>query len=141
MTAVLGWAVGVLDVVQFLPQLRRALALRHHHEAVRDLSVWTWTIATIQGTAWVVYVFADGLLPIALPNVVITPAGRSAIELAAPGHVSSVRRLVIDRLTDEQIDALAAIGDAVRASLQADGQQLADDGACPVDARTVAGVG
>ena len=37
MTAVLGWAVGVLDVVQFLPQLRRALALRHHHEAVRAL--------------------------------------------------------------------------------------------------------
>lgn len=71
-------------------------------------------------------------------NVVITPEGRAAIELAAPGHVASVRRLVIDRLTDEQIDALAAIGDVVRASLQADGQKIADDGACPVDARAVA---
>lgn len=73
MTAVLGWAVGILDVVQFLPQLRRALRLRRDHAAIRDLSVWTWSIATIQGTAWVVYGFAEGLLPIAVPNVVITP--------------------------------------------------------------------
>lgn len=73
MTAALGWAVGILDVVQFLPQLRRALRLRHDHAAIRDLSLSTWTIATIQGTAWVVYGFAEGLLPIAIPNVIITP--------------------------------------------------------------------
>ena len=73
MTAVLGWVVGLLDVVQFLPQLRRAVGLRHDHRAVRDLSVWTWTIATVQGTAWVIYGFAEGLLPIALPNLLITP--------------------------------------------------------------------
>jgi uncharacterized protein with PQ loop repeat len=88
MTALLGWAVGILDVVQFMPQLRRALRLRHDHAAVRDLSVWTWTIATIQGTAWVIYGFAEGLLPIALPNVVITPvcATLLALRLRASGE-------------------------------------------------------
>ncbi|MCL2541826.1 MAG: hypothetical protein FWE71_05100 [Nocardioidaceae bacterium] len=73
MTAVLGWVVGLLDVVQFMPQLGRVVRIRHDHAAVSDLSVWTWTIATIQGAAWVVYGFAEGLLPIAVPNVVITP--------------------------------------------------------------------
>lgn len=81
MTAALGWAVGILDVVQFLPQLRRALRLRHDHAAIRDLSLSTWTIATIQGTAWVVYGFAEGLLPIAIPNVVITPVCATLLAL------------------------------------------------------------
>ncbi|GAB3866330.1 hypothetical protein GCM10028801_38360 [Nocardioides maradonensis] len=94
MTAALGWAVGILDVVQFLPQLRRALRLRRDHAAIRDLSLSTWTIATVQGTAWVVYGFAEGLLPIALPNVVITPVCatllvlrlRASAERETPGH-------------------------------------------------------
>ncbi|HWJ81167.1 MAG TPA: hypothetical protein VNS55_02920 [Nocardioides sp.] len=70
---VLGWLVGVVDVVQFLPQARRTLRLHRDREAVRSLSVWTWTIATVQGAAWVVYGFGEGLLPIAIPNLVITP--------------------------------------------------------------------
>lgn len=70
---VLGWLVGVVDVGQFLPQARRTLRLRHDASAIAGLSVWTWAIATLQGIAWVVYGFAEGLLPIALPNLVITP--------------------------------------------------------------------
>jgi uncharacterized protein with PQ loop repeat len=70
---VLGWLVGVVDVGQFLPQTRRTLRLREDRAAMRGLSVWTWTIATLQGLAWIVYGFAEGLLPIALPNLIITP--------------------------------------------------------------------
>ena len=49
--------------------------------------------------------------------VVITPQGRAAIEQAAPGHVSTVRRLVFDALTPEEIDALATIIDKALAQL------------------------
>lgn len=45
--------------------------------------------------------------------VVVTAGGRTAIETAAPGHVAAVRRYVVDRLTGAQLDALAAITDAV----------------------------
>jgi len=34
--------------------------------------------------------------------VVLTPAGASAIDSAAPGHVAAVRDLIFDRLTDDQ---------------------------------------
>lgn len=73
MTVVLGWLVGVIDVAQFLPQARRTIRHRHDAVALRGLSVGTWTIATIQGAAWVVYGFANGLWAIAIPNLVITP--------------------------------------------------------------------
>jgi len=71
--AVLGWLVGVIDVAQFMPQARRVYSRRHHRVAMRGLSLWTWTIATAQGAAWVVYGFADHLLAVAIPNLVITP--------------------------------------------------------------------
>jgi len=45
--------------------------------------------------------------------VVLTPQGRRTIEGAAPGHVASVRRHLIDRLTPEQIRVLGEIGEAV----------------------------
>ncbi|GAB3362364.1 MarR family transcriptional regulator [Micromonospora halotolerans] len=41
--------------------------------------------------------------------VVLTPAGRRAIEAAAPGHVAAVRRHLIDLLTAEEIAALGAL--------------------------------
>ncbi|MCW3815284.1 MarR family transcriptional regulator [Micromonospora sp. DR5-3] len=41
--------------------------------------------------------------------VVLTPAGRAAIEAAAPGHVAAVRRHLIDLLTPEEIAALGAL--------------------------------
>src|SRR4029453_11688010 len=49
--------------------------------------------------------------------VVITPRGRTAIEQAAPGHVTTVRRLVFDGLSPEEIDALATIIDKALAQL------------------------
>lgn len=73
MTLLIGWLVAVLDVGQFLPQARRAVGRRNDRTAIRGLSPWTWTIATIQGTAWIIYGFAEHLLPIAIPNVIITP--------------------------------------------------------------------
>jgi DNA-binding MarR family transcriptional regulator len=39
----------------------------------------------------------------------ITAAGRDALTAAAPGHRQQVRRLVLDRLTPQQIDQLAVI--------------------------------
>jgi DNA-binding MarR family transcriptional regulator len=41
--------------------------------------------------------------------VVVTDAGRSAIESAAPGHVRAVRQIFIDPLTDEQLDVVADV--------------------------------
>src|SRR5690348_7845587 len=41
--------------------------------------------------------------------VSVTKKGRTEIESAAPGHVRTVRRLFVDQLTAEQLDA---IGDA-----------------------------
>lgn len=52
--------------------------------------------------------------------VCVTPAGRAAIEAAAPAHVAAVRRLFFDALTAEQVDALAGIAAASLARLDAD---------------------
>jgi DNA-binding MarR family transcriptional regulator len=49
--------------------------------------------------------------------VVLTGTGRSALEQAAPPHVASVRDLVFDRLTDEQVETLRTISDTVLARL------------------------
>jgi DNA-binding MarR family transcriptional regulator len=49
--------------------------------------------------------------------VVVTPRGRRELRAAAPGHVAAVRRLVIDRLSPEQLDALADAAAAVLAAL------------------------
>jgi DNA-binding MarR family transcriptional regulator len=55
--------------------------------------------------------------------VVMTPAGRRAIERAAPRHVEHVREAFIDALTPAQLDALAEISEAVLAWLA---DELAD---------------
>jgi DNA-binding MarR family transcriptional regulator len=44
---------------------------------------------------------------------VLTPAGMAALRAAAPGHVAEVRRLVFDRLTPAQVDALDEICDTL----------------------------
>jgi DNA-binding MarR family transcriptional regulator len=49
--------------------------------------------------------------------VVITEHGRREIEAAAPGHVETVRRLFLDRITDGQLDAMGAAAEAVLAGL------------------------
>jgi len=48
--------------------------------------------------------------------VVVTERGRREIEAAAPEHVATVRRLFIDRLTPDQLDA---VGDAAEVVLEA----------------------
>jgi DNA-binding MarR family transcriptional regulator len=45
--------------------------------------------------------------------IVITPEGQAAIEAAAPRHVETVRRLVFDALTPEQVAALGAVSDRI----------------------------
>ena len=47
--------------------------------------------------------------------IVITAHGRAEITAAAPGHLSAVRRLFIDRLSSDQIDAMAEIAETVLA--------------------------
>src|SRR4051794_13204592 len=51
--------------------------------------------------------------------VVLTGAGRSAIDQAAPAHVDTVRRLVFDGLSDEHVTALQALTDEVLRRLEA----------------------
>jgi DNA-binding MarR family transcriptional regulator len=52
--------------------------------------------------------------------VVLTPQGRAVIEAAAPGHVETVRRLMFDGLTAEQVEALATIADVVLDRIERD---------------------
>ena len=47
----------------------------------------------------------------------LTPAGRCAIEAAAPNHVTTVRRFFIDQLSDDEVDTLAALFDRLLAGL------------------------
>jgi len=42
-------------------------------------------------------------------NVVLTDAGWAKVVQSAPGHIRNVRRLVVDALSDEQLDQLSAI--------------------------------
>jgi DNA-binding MarR family transcriptional regulator len=46
-------------------------------------------------------------------NARLTPGGWAKVRKTAPGHVATVRASVIDALTPEQVDQLAAIGDAI----------------------------
>jgi DNA-binding MarR family transcriptional regulator len=49
--------------------------------------------------------------------VVVTRRGRKEIEAAAPGHVNAVRRLFVDRVTPEQLEAVGKAADIVLAAL------------------------
>jgi DNA-binding MarR family transcriptional regulator len=53
-------------------------------------------------------------------HVVVTPAGRTAIEAAAPQHVATVRRLVIDPLGPEELNALTVLCERILGRLEAD---------------------
>ena len=55
--------------------------------------------------------------------VVLTVAGRAAIERAAPAHVRTVRRLVFDVLSDQELAALDAITGKVLTQLERDAAQ------------------
>ena len=58
-------------------------------------------------------------------NARLTDDGWAKVQQAAPGHVATVRRHVIDTLTDEQIDQLAAIADAMLSGLDPTGSMAA----------------
>lgn len=49
--------------------------------------------------------------------IVLTPTGRDAIERAAPAHVNTVRDLVFDQLTAQQVTAMRTIAERVLARL------------------------
>jgi DNA-binding MarR family transcriptional regulator len=54
-------------------------------------------------------------------NARLTADGWAAIAAAAPGHVDTVRRLVLDPLTPRQLTQLADIGDALLTRLDPQG--------------------
>jgi DNA-binding MarR family transcriptional regulator len=62
--------------------------------------------------------------------VVLTDAGREAIEKAAPGHVDTVRRLVFDGLSKEQVATLESFVSRVLFRLNE------GEGVAPLDGRT-----
>lgn len=47
--------------------------------------------------------------------VAVTDHGRREIEAAAPGHVTAVREVFVDRLTADQLDVLAEVAETVLA--------------------------
>jgi DNA-binding MarR family transcriptional regulator len=59
--------------------------------------------------------------------VCLLPAGRAAIEKAAPGHVEDVRRNFIDLLTPAELDMLAALNERVLRHLAKDDDSPAED--------------
>lgn len=54
-------------------------------------------------------------------NARLTDAGWDSVVAAAPGHVATVRRYVLDRLTLDQLEQLRRIGDAVLPGLDPGG--------------------
>jgi DNA-binding MarR family transcriptional regulator len=52
--------------------------------------------------------------------IVLTGAGRAAIEAAAPLHVREVRRVFVDGLRPDQLEALAEINETLLTRLEAD---------------------
>ncbi len=58
-------------------------------------------------------------------NARLTEAGRAQVRQAAPGHVATVRHHVIDALSNDQIEQLVDIGDAILARLDPSGTMAA----------------
>ena len=58
-------------------------------------------------------------------NARLTDAGWDAVVAAAPGHVTTVRRNVLDPLSREQVAQLRAISDALLTRLDAEGRMTA----------------
>lgn len=48
--------------------------------------------------------------------VAVTAQGRAEIAAAAPGHLTAVRELFVDHLTDAQLDAIADVAETVLAA-------------------------
>ena len=83
MTALVGWLVIVIDIGQFVPQAYRTVGLHLQRHSLRGLSLWTWSVASVQAALWVVYGLETDRLPIALPNLLIAPVCLLIVALAA----------------------------------------------------------
>lgn len=59
--------------------------------------------------------------------VVLTRRGRKEIDAAAPGHVAAVRRLFVDRLTPEQLDAIGGAAEVVLGAMDEFGPETLDN--------------
>ena len=59
--------------------------------------------------------------------VCLLPAGRAAIEKAAPGHVADVRRNFIDLLTPAELDLLATLNERILQHLATNDDSPAED--------------
>ena len=57
----------------------------------------------------------------------LTSSGWEVVRSAAPGHVEAVRRLVIDRLTDSELQALATAAHGIVAGLEQAGESCLED--------------
>ncbi|MFZ1164129.1 MarR family winged helix-turn-helix transcriptional regulator [Mycobacterium sp.] len=57
----------------------------------------------------------------------LLPAGRAAIETAAPGHVADVRRNFIDLFTPAELDTLATLNERILHHLATDDGSSAED--------------
>jgi DNA-binding MarR family transcriptional regulator len=58
-------------------------------------------------------------------NARLTEAGWDVVVAAAPGHVTKVRRVVLDPLTRDQLEQLRGIGDALLTRLDPEGRMTA----------------
>jgi DNA-binding MarR family transcriptional regulator len=69
-------------------------------------------------------------------NARLTDAGWKAVVDAAPGHVDTVRRLVLDPLTRPQVAQLRRIGDALLTRLDPDGRMTGPSEPEPAERET-----
>jgi DNA-binding MarR family transcriptional regulator len=58
-------------------------------------------------------------------NARLTEAGWDVVVAAAPGHVTTVRRTVLDPLTRDQLEQLRGIGDALLTRIDPEGRMTA----------------
>jgi DNA-binding MarR family transcriptional regulator len=142
--------VRLVAVVELLPgvldaQLRSSAGLTHFEyfvlamlseaseHTLRMTSLALRTNATLPRLSHVVRRLEDRGLVERFPcpedgratNARLTEPGWDAVVAAAPGHVSTVRRNVLDPLTREQVAQLREIGDALLTRLDPQGRMTA----------------
>jgi DNA-binding MarR family transcriptional regulator len=140
----------LIAVVELLPgaldaQLRRDSGLTHFEyyvlamlseapeRTLRMTSLAQRTNATLPRLSHVVRRLEDRGLVERFPcledgratNARLTETGWEAVVAAAPGHVTTVRRNVLDPLTDEQVGQLREIADALLTRLDPEGRMTA----------------
>ena len=139
--------VRVVAVLELLPgaldsQLRRDAGLTNfeyyvlamlseaEHRTLRMTALAAQTNATLPRLSHVIRRLEERGLVERFPcpedrratNARLTPAGWDAVVDAAPGHVDTVRRHVLDPLTPSQVGQLTRIGDALLSRLDPEGR-------------------